>query len=1210
MTKIQDLFVYPIKREITTVIKMDDLRPQEMKQELEEYIVTDTIEELLIQFLERYAETRTGQTDRIGVWIAGFFGSGKSHFAKILSYLLENKMVANQAAIDYFKLRIVASPRRSEIERLLHQVTNFIDTTTIAFQIKTEEELMVGEINGDRDWLQAHHISTIMYRQWLKKRGFSTTLWVGRLEQQLSELGYYNAFKTKVQEQQGMAWEDTRNHEMLVRDAAVKAMRVILPDLYPSEERASKAIDDIQKDLRMGPSILAEELVKWLDTQRQPGSGKTPHLVFIIDEMSQFLGGNNQKLLELQSIAEAFASKGLGKLWLIVTAQEALEEIVREALRHENEFSKIRDRFNLRLHLTSENIETVLEERILKKKESMRPSVETLYRHAGGNIATVCTLQNTNRPLPQPDAHHFVADYPFPPYQLAVMQQIFAAVRKPGADKERIEGTERSLIGVTQAVLKSPATRFAESPVGRLVAFDEIYDQIDNELPSADRRTIDEVKLGKDPNFQKRILKALYLIQKLEWIPTTTENLARLLVTHVDDPHLPFSTLKQQVADGLASLEQGFYVVEQGGQYEFLSGVKKDIETEIAAVNVTVNDRRREIKKYLKTVLDIGRLNYQGIKRFDVVIRGDDDVISETGEIYLQVYSPIYTRATELTQDEVVQRSIGDDRTLYWYPAPSDELYRLLEKLIQTEIIVSQRTSRQGRSDEESIILREKQREIESRRGKIQTLLRQSLLDGVIVYDGELREQSGKTSQLNSIFMREVSQIIPHVYTRFEPAAVRVDERSIQQVLTVKDNQLPNIEPDLNLFDDAFRLNRHSPVVSEVLEELRLRARAGDSSDGKTLTDFFERVPYGWDPTLIRIVLAALFRSGVVSLRSENRTYHDYKLGQAQELLTKALSFRRTDFLYDPQEGLTPDERRKAQQMIDRIFGVRVPDTVNIMATTLEEQLRNLKQQNETQSITVQENDLPVKPVLREVRSTIEQILDQPQGDRQLKLFLQHTGPLMELKSYQDKLQEFIAANRPAEYRRARVLKRAVAQAQQIVPDLAAVDVQNWLAEMAAIEQHQEVVEKWGVYYQNMQPLLKRYQTAYEALHRERSTAYRQVKADLEALNIPTDSLGSRLCNGPITWTRDGLVCDICSTALETLYYQIGSAADEKARLIAAHTPYEADNGGEPEFALLRLYDIIKTRDLKDTNDLERAISELRSAVQTELEAGKRVILS
>jgi hypothetical protein len=1217
MTKIQDLFVYPIGRDITTVITMDDLRLLEVRQELDEYVVTESIEELLIEFLERYAETRTGQTDRIGVWVSGFFGSGKSHFVKILGYLLENRPVGKQAALDLFKLRIVGSPRQREIERLLHQVTSFIDTETIAFQIKTEEELMVGEVMADRDWLQANHISTIMYRQWLKKRGFSTTLWVGRLEQELSDLGFYEAFTARVQELEGKPWQEVRQHDVLVRDAAVSALHAILPDRYPSEERASKAIDDIQTDLRMGPSILADELTRWLERRRQsfdrlrtpPGSEKTPHLVYIIDEMGQFIGDSNQKLLELQSIAEAFATRGLGKLWLVVTAQEALEEIVREAIRRENEFDKIRDRFNLRLHLTSENIETVLEERILKKKESKQPELEALYSRAGGNIATVCTLQGASRPLPQPDAAHFVADYPFPPYQLTILQQIFAAVRTPGGEREKIEGTERSLIGVTQAILKSPATGFAASPVGRLVAFDEVYDQIETELPSIDRRTIDEVQLPPNPSFLKRTLKALYLIQKLEWIPCTAENLTHLLVDHVDSPETPFSILKQQVEEGLALLEQGHYVVERDGRYEFLSGVKKDIEMDIAVVNVSVNDRRREVKKYLKAVLDFGRLTYQGIRRFDIVVRGDDDVVHDKGEITLQVFSPIYVRATELSRDEVLQRSFGDDRTLYWYAAPADDLYRELGRLIQTDAVVSRRLSRQDKSPEEEGILYQKQRDIDTTKSRIQTLLRQSLLNGAIIYAGEVRELEGRTSQLSTVFTREVSRVIPHVYTRFEPAAVRVSEKSIRQVLTVKDAQLSDIEPELKLFDDAYRLNRHAPVVSEMLEELRLRARVGDPRDGKTLADFFERVPYGWDPILVRIVLAALFRAGVVSLRYEGRIYHDYKVSRAQELLDNALNFRKTEFLYDPQEGLTPEERRGAQQAIDRLFHRREPDTVNIMATALEEELEQLRRQNAEQRILAGESALPVKPILQDGQAVIEEILSHPQPDRRLKVFLQHQATLKDLKGYQDGLQAFVEDGRPAEFRRAGALKRAVERAQRVAPELAGKEVQDWLDDMQAIQDRREIVEKWAAFYQNMQPLLRRYQAAYEAQHQARYAAYAGVKGDLEALGIPTDGLSDRLCEGPVGWSLDGLACTACGTGLETLYYQIQSAPEEKARLIAEHTPPDEGVAGKLEFELLRLYDVIKTRDISTVDELEAAVSELRRAVQAALEAGKRVIL-
>ncbi len=1212
MTQIQDLFVYPIQREITTVIKMDDLRAQEIEQELSEYVVTDALEELLIEFLERYAETRTGQTDRIGVWISGFFGSGKSHFAKILSYLLENREIGGQTAVERFRMRVVDSPRRGDIERLLHQATRFIQTEAIAFQIKTEEELMVGDLDGTdgkRDWLQANHISTILYRQWLRRRGFSTTLWVGRLEQQLSEMGVYDAFTAKVAELEGLPWEDRREHEMVVRDAAVRALCAILPDRYPTAERASKAIDDIQADLRMGPSILAKELAKWVEEQRRSAGEKAPHLVFIIDEMGQFIGDSNQKLLELQSIAEAFATHGMGRLWLIVTAQEALEEIVQDALRRENEFDKIRDRFNLRLVLTSENIETVLEERILKKKESRLPELEHLYHGASGNIGMVCTLLGANRPLPQADMGRFVADYPFPPYQLAILQQIFAAVRTRSSEKEKIEGTERSLIGVTQAVLKSPATGFAAAPLGRLVAFDEIYDQIESELPSIDRRTIDEVQVSDSPALAKRILKALYLIQKLEWVPCTPENLARLLVNHVDDPARPFSALRQQVSASLKVLDDANYVAERDGQYEFLSGVKKDIEMDIAAVSVKVNDQRREVKKYLRLVLDFPRLNYQGLRWFDVAVRGDDEVIRDKGDVTVQVYSPLYVSATGLTRDEVQQRSYGDERTLYWLPAPADALYRELGKLIQTDTVVTRRSGRQDKSPEEDRILFEKQRDLGNAQQRIQTMLRQSLVDGVILYNGEAHELAGRTGNLTTIFTREVSAVIPHVYTRFEPAAVRVNEKSIEQALTVKDTQLADIEADLHLFDDAARLNRHTPVVNEMLEELRLRTRAGDPCDGKTLTDFFESVPYGWDPTLVRIVLAAMFRVGVVSLKYEGRAYTDYKATRARELLTRALDFRKTEFLYDPQEGLTPAERKQAQQALDRVFHRREPDTVNIMATALEEELVKLQQENAEQRILAEQAGLPLKALLREGQTVIQDIQQQPQADRRLKALVQHVETLKQLKEYQQKIKEFREAGRPAEYRRARALMEAVARGQRVAPALAEPEVNGWLEELRAIETHGELVEKWGTFAQNLHPLLHRYQTVYEALHAERQAAYAAVKAELDALTIPTESLADRLCAGPVTWGAGDLTCPACGTALETLYYQIQSAAQEQGRLVASSRITGNEEEGDSEQVVVYLQQAILTREVADEAALEAALCELRRAVEAGLQAGKKVVL-
>lgn len=99
---IKDLFVKPIDRDIKGVIKVGQDDSSNVRQELEEYVVTRELQKHFAEFFSSYKRGILGTTDKMGVWISGFFGSGKSHFLKILSYLLDNREVDGKAAIDYF----------------------------------------------------------------------------------------------------------------------------------------------------------------------------------------------------------------------------------------------------------------------------------------------------------------------------------------------------------------------------------------------------------------------------------------------------------------------------------------------------------------------------------------------------------------------------------------------------------------------------------------------------------------------------------------------------------------------------------------------------------------------------------------------------------------------------------------------------------------------------------------------------------------------------------------------------------------------------------------------------------------------------------------------------------------------------------------------------------------------------------------------------
>jgi hypothetical protein len=306
LTLIQDLFASDIRRGIEEVIKVDATNEKIIREEIDEYIATKTIREFYTAILDRYLETPNKPHEGIGVWVAGFFGSGKSSFAKLLGLALEDRELGADYAADLFAKRT----GDSKIQVLLKNITAKIPTEAVIFDVSTERGVRTGN----------QTLTEITYRMFLKRLGYSETLELAELEITLEDRDQLNIFAATFEKIYKREWNKEKGKVAIALNQASRVMHELDPATFPS---ADSWVQAVKAKADVTPGLLAERC-KELMARRRPGKS----LVFVIDEVGQFVARDVQKMLDLQAIVQSLGRVGRGKIWLVVTSQEKLTEIV------------------------------------------------------------------------------------------------------------------------------------------------------------------------------------------------------------------------------------------------------------------------------------------------------------------------------------------------------------------------------------------------------------------------------------------------------------------------------------------------------------------------------------------------------------------------------------------------------------------------------------------------------------------------------------------------------------------------------------------------------------------------------------------------------------------------------------------------------------------------------------------------------------------
>ncbi|MDD2720907.1 MAG: BREX system P-loop protein BrxC [Gallionella sp.] len=871
--KIRSLFTKPIDRPINGVIKADQRDAESIWQELDEYVVTRQLTEYFRRFFDAFLAAADNPKDpvvssRMGVWVSGFFGSGKSHFIKILSYLLENIEAVDPVTGNIKRAAAFFDERKIKDALLLADMQRAAkgSSDVILFNIDAK-----ADSKSDRDV-----ILQVFLRVFNEKQGYSGDApHIAEMERYLAGKGAYDAFKAAFQEKNGSSWAQERDAVDFLRDEVVYALSKALG---MTEESAGRWFDNSRDDYKINIEGLAKVIRDYLDIK--PAAHR---IIFLVDEVGQFIGDNTQLMLTLQTITEQLGTLCQGRAWVIVTSQEDIDAAIGETNKAKSQdFSKIQGRFHTRLSLASSNTDDVISERLLSKTEDAHVELRDCFEKKGDIINNqLAFVGNSVSMRSYKDAAEFVACYPFAPYQFTLLQKIFESIRKVGATGKHLSKGERSLLDAFQ----SAAVRNAEKGTDTLIPVFDFYPSIESFIDTSAKRSIDEAP--SNPlleTYDVQLLKALFLIRYIpDIIKPNVDNLATLCVDQIDADKL---VLKRKIQESLTRLENQRLVSRNGDLWSFLTNEERDVAREIGHVEVSALEKSRLLselvfEEILSGTTKVRHRETKGDYEINRLLDGAPWKIASHA-LSLEIVTPLSDDYESLNDAKAILRS-SDRAMIRMSDSPRLDieltLYLQIEKYIDSPKASSAPVSLKR-------ILSDRKDENRERRTRLVTQLGNAIVTGDSYALGQkMPAKAGATSsQVDDL----VNYLISNTYNKLTYLKVRQPD-PIAEIKAVL------MADSIGQHSIALGGEEGNPLaLNEMREYLRFKA----SQSRVLLSDVVDRfsgVPWGWKPEWeIVLLIARMYMAGEIKLISDNS---DLEPSAAIESLTKAVRFKQVSIL-------------------------------------------------------------------------------------------------------------------------------------------------------------------------------------------------------------------------------------------------------------------------------------------------------------------------
>lgn len=969
--KIQTMFQKDINRDINGVIKVTQNDELSLVQELGEYIITKELRRHFNTFFENYSKSIDTPTDKIGVWISGFFGSGKSHFLKMLSYLLSNQEVAGRHAIDIFKDKFSDPVLYATAQRCIN-----IPTKSILFNIDIE-----GPINKDKT-----AVLRVFTKVFYNHLGyFGDDLKIAKLERFIDSKGKTEQFRAVFEQINGASWLDSRASYAFFEDDIVS----VLQEVLGMSEIAARNWFNGEENGDMSIKQLVEEIKAYVDSQ-----GKAFRLLFCVDEVGQYIGDDSDLMINLQSIVEEIGSKCQGKVWVLVTGQEAIDSIVKIS---GDDFSKIQGRFNTRLSLSSASVGEVIQKRVLAKTEDADALLRMEYDKEHAVLKNLFTFSNAVLDIKgYADGAEFASTYPFVPYQFIIIQKVLAEIRKHGNSGKHLSGGERSMLSGFQEA----AQKVQPKEENALVPFSLFYDTVHTFLESPIRRVIDRCQSAAEnrdglEDYDVNVLKLLYLVRYIDDIKANIDNIAVLMV---DDVHIDKISLRKKIAESLQRLETQNYVSRNGDAYSFLTDEEQDIAIEIRntavdsaaivqSIGLTIFSDIYPSKKYKYNKYDFAYDQY-----IDETLIG-----AATGDVRLRFVTVVSDYYGAPDAKLIMDSQVNHEAIVLL--SNDTQYFEELETAAKIRKYIKQKNVSQL-SESIQDIIRKRQSQALALENSAKTQIEKAIVGGTFYIGGEKVEL--KYGSAKEKLDEALKQLVDSVYTKLN--LINTFCLSDADVLTIL-----NSEPQLGGLAGMGSNNEYAlNEISQWLEERHMSHVPVSMGD---LQRRYQSIPYGWK----EIDIAALVARLIVAQKIEIR-YGGTVIGRDDKNLVRYLRIRSEIDKASVSRRIAPSEadmKSTVKLLRDWLGQMSIPEDEDGLISFVQNILNTKLQHYNDLLKEYSHGGYPQKDVVQSARDLMANVLSQKNDNvALLKRMLAKREEILDITEEMEQIESFFKSQK------------------------------------------------------------------------------------------------------------------------------------------------------------------------------------------------------